>query len=77
MNTLYNEYLEEIDSAISESLDRKDINSKMYKLKSLVTGPNIKPQEKAAINRNSRIAFKLFEAIVIPALLNNCASCWY
>ena len=50
MNTLYNEYLEEIDSAISESLDRKDINSKMYKLKSLVTGPNIKPQEKAAIN---------------------------
>ena len=24
--------------------------------------------------RNSRIAFKLFEAIVIPALLNNCAS---
>ena len=50
MNTLYNEYSEEIDSAICESLDRKDINSKMYKLKSLVTGPNIKPQEKAAIN---------------------------
>ena len=40
MNTLYNEYLEEIDAAISESLDRKDNNSKMYKLKSLVAGPN-------------------------------------
>ena len=47
---MYNEYLEQIDSVISESLDRKDRNSKMYKLKSLVTGPNIKPQEKAAIN---------------------------
>ena len=50
INNLYNEYLEDIDSAIRESLDKKDINSRMYKLKTLVTGPKIKPQEKAAIN---------------------------
>ena len=47
---MYTEYLDEVDAAITECLDRKDINSRMYKLKTLINGPKIKPQEQAAIN---------------------------
>ena len=47
---MYKEYLEEIDSAVSECCDRKDIHSRMYKMKTFISGPKIKPQESAAIN---------------------------
>ena len=50
LNSMYTEYLDEVDAAITECLDRKDINSRMYKLKTLINGPKIKPQEQAAIN---------------------------
>ena len=50
LNDMYKEYLEEIDSAVSECLDRKDIHSRMYKMKNLICGPKIKQQEQAAIN---------------------------
>ena len=50
LNTMYQEYLEEIDSAVNECLDRKDIHSRMYKMKSLISGPKIKSQEQSAIN---------------------------
>ena len=50
LNKLYEEHLDDIDKAITECLDRKDVNSRMYKLKTLVNGPKIKPQEQAAIN---------------------------
>ena len=50
LNTLYKEHLNEVDSAITGCLNRKDLNSRMYKLKTLISGPKIKPQEQAAIN---------------------------
>ena len=50
LNSMYTEYIDEIDAAITECLDKKDINSRMYKVKTLINGPKIKPQEQAAIN---------------------------
>ena len=50
LNDLYEEHLNEVDKAITECLDRKDVYSRMYKLKTLINGPKIKPQEQAAIN---------------------------
>ena len=50
LNELYEEHLNEVDKAITECLDRKDVYSRMYKLKTLINGPKIKPQEQAAIN---------------------------
>ena len=47
---MYKEQLIEVNSAITECLDRKDVNSRMYKLKTLINGPKIKKQEQAAIN---------------------------
>ena len=47
---MYEEHLNEMDKAITECLDRKDVYSRMYKLKTLINGPKIKPQEQAAIN---------------------------
>ena len=47
---MYTEYLNEVDAAITECLDRKDINSGRYKLRTLINGPKIKPEEQAAIN---------------------------
>ena len=39
LNSMYTEYLDEVDAAITECLDRRDINSRMYKLKTLINGP--------------------------------------
>ena len=50
LNKLYEEHLNEVDKAITECLARKDVNSRMYKLKTLINGPKIKAQEQAAIN---------------------------
>ena len=50
LNELYEEHLKEVDKAITECLDRRDVYSRMYKLKTLINGPKIKPQEQAAIN---------------------------
>ena len=47
---MYTEYIDEVDAAITECLDKKDINSRTYKVKTLINGPKIKPQEQAAIN---------------------------
>ena len=47
---MYTEYINEVDAAITECLDRKDINGRMYTLKTLINGSKIKPQEQAAIN---------------------------
>ena len=47
---MYEEHLNEVDKAITECLDRKDVYSQMYKLKTLINGPKISPQEQAAIN---------------------------
>ena len=50
LNSMYTEYIDEVDAAITECIDKNDINSRMYKLKTLIDGPKIKPQEQAAIN---------------------------
>ena len=36
LNSMYTGYIDEVDTAIAECLDRKDINSKMYILKTLI-----------------------------------------
>ena len=50
LNEMFNEQISDIDNAITNCMDRKDVNSKMHKLRTLIMGPKIKPVEPAAIN---------------------------
>merc|ERR1712026_339558 len=46
----YMEQQKELNEILNEGLQNKDINRRMYKLRDIVEGPKVKPQEPMAIN---------------------------
>ena len=50
LNEMYQEQQEELGLLIEEGAIGKDLNRRIFSLKSLITGPKVKPQERMAIN---------------------------
>ena len=47
---MYTEQIDRLDKLIKEGYTAKDINARVYKLRSIIEGPKIKPTEPACIN---------------------------
>ena len=47
---MYIEHTNRLDKLIREGYSPKDINARVYKLRSILNGPKIKPTEPACIN---------------------------
>ena len=50
LKDIYMEQQKELNEILNEGLQNKDINRRMYKMREIVEGPKVKPQEPMAIN---------------------------
>ena len=50
LKQIFEDQQEELDNMLSEAYNRKDLNSMIYKMKQMVTGPKIKSSEPMCIN---------------------------
>ena len=47
---MYQEQVKELEEMLAIGITGKDVNKKMYKLRSIIKGPKTQPQERMAIN---------------------------